>query len=69
MGKRRNGSALIEEMIQAIAKDYKNTAMDDGKVENRAAMLRRVEQVREQYIDRIQANPWLKEQLASVYWD
>lgn len=55
-------------MIQAIAKDYKDVAIDDDKDENRAAMLKRVEQVREQYIDRIQANPWLKEQLASVYW-
>ncbi|KAG0219648.1 MutS-like protein [Mortierella sp. NVP41] len=58
------GSALIEEMIQAIAKDY------DGELAgNRAAMLKRIEQVREQYNDRIQTNPWLKEQLASVYWD
>lgn len=56
-------------MIQAIAKDYKNIAIDDDKDGNQAAMLRRVEQVREQYHDRIQANPWLKEQLASVYWD
>ncbi|KAG0289078.1 MutS-like protein [Linnemannia gamsii] len=64
-----NGSALIEEMIQAIAKDYKNIAIDDDKDGNRAVMLKRVEQVREQYHDRIQANPWLKEQLANVYWD
>ncbi|KAF8948080.1 MutS-like protein [Haplosporangium gracile] len=64
-----NGSALIEEMIQAIAKDYNDIAIDGDKESNRAAMLKRVEQVREQYIDRIQANPWLKEQLASVYWD
>ncbi|KAG9071467.1 MutS-like protein [Linnemannia hyalina] len=64
-----NGSALIEEMIQTIAKDYKDITIDGDKDGNRAAMLKRVEQVREQYIDRIQANPWLKEQLASVYWD
>ncbi|KAF9134450.1 MutS-like protein, partial [Mortierella sp. 14UC] len=56
-----NGSALIEEMIQAIAKDYKGSNMEG----NRAAMLKRIEQVREQYLDRIQTNPWLKEQLAS----
>lgn len=56
-------------MIQAIAKDYKDIAINDGKDGNRAAMLKRVEQVREQYLERIQANPWLKEQLASIYWD
>ncbi|KAF9935116.1 MutS-like protein [Linnemannia zychae] len=60
-----NGSAIIEDMIQAIAKDYVNSSMEG----NRAAMLKRIEQVREQYYDRIQANPWLKEQLATIYWD
>ncbi|KAF8946340.1 hypothetical protein BGZ46_005801, partial [Entomortierella lignicola] len=61
------GTALIEEMIQAIGKDYKKD--DKEESHDRAAMLRTIEQVRNQYHDRIQSNPWLQEQLAGVYWN
>ncbi|KAG0366080.1 MutS-like protein [Gamsiella multidivaricata] len=60
------GTALIEEMIQAITKDYQD--QDPVARKDRAVMLQKVEEVWSQYQDRIQANPWLKEQLAGDYW-
>ncbi|KAG0330295.1 MutS-like protein [Dissophora globulifera] len=59
------GTALIEEMIQAISKDFGQQSMQE---QDRAAMLSRVEEVRADYRDRIQANPWLQEQLSAQYW-
>ncbi|KAF9288863.1 MutS-like protein [Mortierella alpina] len=57
------GTALIEEMIHAITRDYTSELIQD-----RAAMLQRIDQVRGQYQDRIQANPWLQQQLSGVFW-
>ena len=54
-------------MIQAITENFK--VEDPAQQDDRGAMLRTIEQVRDQYRDRIQANPWLQEQLTGVYWD
>lgn len=57
-------------MIQALAegfdqKDSQGRALDKGH----GAMLHRIKKVRDQYNDRIRANPWLQEQLAGIYWN
>ncbi|KAF9193247.1 MutS-like protein [Haplosporangium sp. Z 11] len=60
------GTALIEEMIQAITKDYDAAASE--RALDHTSMLQKIEQVRDQYIDRIQANTWLRDQLDPIYW-
>ncbi|KAG0211697.1 MutS-like protein [Mortierella sp. GBA30] len=57
------GTALIEEMIQAITKDY-----GTSPIQSQAEMLQRIQHVRDLYQDKIQANPWLQQQLSGVYW-
>lgn len=54
----------MEKMIQEIASGMSVIAATD-----RAAMLKTVENVRNQYQDKIDANPWLQEQLSGQYWD
>jgi hypothetical protein len=60
---------LIEEMIQAVAENFDQIDTQDPTQKSRREMLNRIEHVRNQYSDRIKANPWLQEQLAGAYWD
>lgn len=58
---------MVESIVQATkeasAADKENQGL------NRALILAQIEKVRDQYQPSIEANPWLKEQLNTGYWD
>ncbi|KAG0080262.1 hypothetical protein BGZ92_000716, partial [Podila epicladia] len=66
-----SGARLIESMVESIVQATKEaSAADKGNQGlNRALILAQIEKVRDQYQPLIEANPWLKEQLNTGYWD
>ncbi|KAF9400166.1 hypothetical protein BGZ94_005536, partial [Podila epigama] len=64
------GTRLIESMIETLVGSTRGKA-GAGNIESldRGFILEQVAKVRDQYQDKIQANPWLREQLETGYWD
>ncbi|KAG0333605.1 hypothetical protein BG000_009028 [Podila horticola] len=67
-----SGARLIESMVESIVQATKEASGADKENKgglDRALILAQIEKVRDQYQPSIDANPWLKEQLSTGYWD
>ncbi|KAF9376455.1 hypothetical protein CPB97_010801, partial [Podila verticillata] len=64
-----SGARLIESMVESIVQATKGADKAGEGGLDRALILAQIEKVRDQYQTSIDANPWLKEQLNTGYWD
>lgn len=57
-------------MVESIVQATKGADKESGEEGlDRSLILAQIEKVRDQYQTSIDANPWLKEQLNTGYWD
>ncbi|KAF9956380.1 MutS-like protein [Modicella reniformis] len=64
------GTALVEEIIQALTKEFDQIETQGSVIEkDHETMLCKIKKVRDHYKNQIKANSWLQEQLTGIYWD